>query len=285
MGSTRGFVRTLAVAAAAAGLVAVGSAPPFRVVATVVPVGMIVEAVGGERVAVRTLVPPGASPHVFEPRPADLARLAEAQLFAWVGPDFDGWARDLAHAAPDVPQHALLGEGADPHLWLDPIAVRDAIAPSLARALAAADPAGADVYRAGLADFQERLGALDADIRAMLSDVPDRRYVAFHNAWRAFADRYGLEELGVVEEFAGAQPGPRALARLVERARAAGIGAILVEPQLPERAAAVLAAEFGGRLVRVDPLGDPSDPARADYEALMRDNARAFRDALGGAPR
>ena len=60
--------------------------------------------------------------------------------------------------------------------------------------------------------------------------------------------------------------------------------AILVEPQLPTRLAETVAAEFGATTVLVDPLGDPADPARASYEALLRFNAAAFRRALGGAP-
>jgi zinc transport system substrate-binding protein len=65
-------------------------------------------------------------------------------------------------------------------------------------------------------------------------------------------------------------------------ARSAGIPAILIEPQLSPRIAEVIAAEFGGGTVLVDPLGDPTEPARSTYEELMRFNARAFAKALGG---
>ena len=110
------------------------------------------------------------------------------------------------------------------------------------------------------------------------------RFVAFHAAWRYFAARYGLEEVGVVEEAPGEEPAPRALAALVTRAREAGVPAILVEPQLSPRVAKVLAAEFGATTVLVDPNGDPTDPERSRYAALMRWNARAFARALGAAP-
>lgn len=293
----RGRGRPLA--AALALLLAAGGADaaPPTVVATIEPIAMIARELAGERFAVATLVPPGASPHVFEPRPRDVARLADAALVIAVGGDLDAWSARLLGAAgrpietlvlldlPDLaPLPAAPGSPArDPHVWLDPIRVRDAIAPAIAARLAGLDPSGAADTAARLADFQARLTRLDEALRATLAGS-QRGYVAFHAAWRYFGARYGLEEIGVVEEAAGEDPTPRELKRLVAAARAAGVGAILVEPQLEPRVARTLAAEFGGTTVLVDPHGDPTDPARADYEALLRWNAAAFARALGSAP-
>jgi ABC-type Zn uptake system ZnuABC Zn-binding protein ZnuA len=294
--------RRRAAAALALGL-ALGAAPAagaadVEAVASVHPLALLLRAVGGERVAVHVLVPPGASPHTFEPRPGDLARLARADLFVQVGGGLDDWAGRLLDAAPGGLRRRLLLSApglaapgapepsgrapADPHVWLDPVAVRDALAPALVDDLCALDPAHASEYRTRLAAFRDELSALDAEIRARLAEAPGRRYVAFHNAWRWFARRYGLEEVGVVHEVAGEEPGPRELARLVGEARRAGVAAILVEPQLAARTARVIAAEYGGRTVVVDPLGDPTDPERSTYAGLLRWNARAFRAALGG---
>lgn len=273
-----------------------GAAAPPVVVATIEPVAMLVREVGGERFAVAALVPPGASPHTFDPRPGDVVRVARAALLVAVGGDLDGWTAPLLGAAGrpvatltllDAPGLAPLPTGTggarDPHVWLDPIRVRDSLAPAIAERLAGLDAAGAGDVAARLADFQQRLTRLDADLRSALAG-PQRRFVAFHAAWRYFAGRYGLEEVGVIEEAPGEEPTPRALAALVAAARRAGVGAILVEPQLDPRVARTLAAEFGGTIVLVDPNGDPRDPERARYEPLLRWNARAFARALGATP-
>lgn len=292
----RRILRSALVAPLLLGLLAAAAAGPARaalpVTVTLLPLGMLVDAVGGDDVAVQVLVPPGASPHTFEPRPSDVARLARAALLVRAGGGVDDWAAGLSDAAPDVPVRVLADalaartpEVPRAHAWLDPIAVRDVLAPALAEALAARDPAHAAAYDARLHDFQRRLTALDAGIRDVLRDAPGRRFVAFHGAWDAFARRYGLEPAGVVEPAPGHEPSPRAVAALVETARREGLPAILVEPQLPERVAQVIAAEFGGRTVLVDPLGDPGDPQRASYEALLRFDARGFREALGGGDR
>lgn len=300
---TRGLRAATLLAALCAA--ATAGAAPLRVVATIQPLAMLLREIGGDRIDVVALVPPGASPHTFEPQPSDVAALARAALLVEMGAGLDTWVRALAAAASpapprltvaDAPGLALLstigahedaGHAAgqsppDPHVWLDPIRVRDAIVPALVAALTKADPDGRAVYERNASAFRWRLDALDAGVRRTLKGR-GTRFVAFHAAWRYFAARYGLEEIGVVEEAPGEEPAPRALAALVTRAREARVPAILVEPQLSPRVAKVLAAEFGATTVLVDPNGDPSDSERDTYVGLMEWNARAFARALGAA--
>ena len=326
------------------------------VVASVVPVGFVAEELGGDRVKVDVLVPPGASPHTFEPVPSDMVKLRRARLFLRVGVGIDGWADRLRAAGSGetetvtlmtVPGLKLLegghdhhdhghgkehaekhddhghekmraekhddhghekkvaekhddhghdekhakkhddhaeapGEGMDPHFWLDPIRIRDAVVPVILEHLVEADPAGKQYYEKRGKDFHERLTALDIQIRRELAKAKGRKFVAFHRAWPYFSERYNVEEVAVVQEFAGEEPTPREVAALVRGARAAGIRNILVEPQLNPRVAQTIAGEFGGGTVLVDPLGDPGAPERSTYEKLMLFNARAFVQALGG---
>ena len=146
--------------------------------------------------------------------------------------------------------------------------------------LIAADPDGKDYYEKRRQDFHQRLTALDQRVRAELTEAKTRKYIAFHAAWAYFAERYGLEKVAVVQEFAGEEPTPKEVAKLVRDARAEGLGAMLVEPQLDPRVAQTISKEFGARTMMVDPLGDPNDAARDTYEDLIQFNARAFGQAL-----
>ncbi len=293
--------------AALLGITLVGTAAQARelsIVVTVHPLALLLNEIGGERVAIHVLVPPGASPHSFEPKPSDLVRVSRADAFLNVGGGLDDWAARLFATAREDRQpiavSSLLGlvgranvskpgherdhgdhqeHGDDPHIWLDPILVREEIVPALTALLIRHDPSGAAYYQNRAARFRNRLGQLDLEIRRLLG-TEARHYVAFHNAWRHFAARYGLEEIGVVQEMAGEEPTPRELGNLVRSARRAGAGAILVEPQLSPRIARTLSAEFGGTTVLVDPLGHPADRERSTYPGLLRFNARAFRLAM-----
>ena len=326
---------------------ALGSRQPVGVVTSILPLAFIVGEVGGERVKVDALVPPGASPHTFEPVPSDMVKLQQARYFVSVGAGFDGWfdkllgaasgalervtliaapnlkpleadhhhdhghGHEREHAKEQAESHRDHGhaeakhghgekshekghgheeghaseemEGLDPHFWLDPIRVRDAVLPVLVQHLIEADPAGAEYYGKRAEDFRQRLTALDAEIRQQLAKADGRKFVSFHSAWAYFAERYDIEEVDAVQEFAGEEPTPAEVANLVRGARAAGVRYIMVEPQLDPRVAKTIAGEFGAGTVVVDPLGDSGDPARSTYEGLMRFNARAFGQALGGA--
>jgi ABC-type Zn uptake system ZnuABC Zn-binding protein ZnuA len=284
----------------------VAPARALSIVVTIHPLALLLEEIGGERVAVHVLVPPGASPHEFEPRPSDLIRVARADAFLKVGGGLDDWAGRLfatarsarrvssllgllgreeegeeeggKHSARDAahPHASRPHRGDDPHVWLDPILVREEIVPVLAALLIRLDPSGAAHYNDLAARFRSSLGKLDREIRSVLG-VDTRHYVAFHSAWRHFAARYALEEIAVVQRMAGEEPTPRELGNLVREARRARLRAILVEPQLDPRLARTLSNEFGGATVLVDPLGDPEDPERSTYSGLLRFNARAFR--------
>lgn len=281
----------------------------ISIVVTIHPLALMLNEIGGERIEVHVLVPPGASPHSFEPKPSDLVRVSRADAFLKVGGGLDDWAARLFATASEDGQPAAVsslldlvgrkdasdGRGAsharsthdghghdrasDPHIWLDPILVREEIVPALAALLIENDPAGRAYYQSRAARFRSRLGQLDGEIRLLLG-IETRHYIAFHNAWRHFAARYGLEEIAVVQEMAGEEPTPRELGNLVRDARRARAGAILVEPQLNPRIAQTLSAEFGGTTVLVDPLGDPTDQERSTYPGLLRFNARAFRLAM-----
>ncbi|HSG08006.1 MAG TPA: metal ABC transporter substrate-binding protein, partial [Longimicrobiales bacterium] len=108
-----------------------------------------------------------------------------------------------------------------------------------------------------------------------------RDFIATHEAWTYFAERYDLHELGSLYQGPGHEPSAQGLARLVDSARAAGLRAVLAEPQFAETAARALADEVGAEVVVVDPLGGPGVSDREGYFQLMRFNARAFARALG----
>jgi zinc transport system substrate-binding protein len=129
-----------------------------RVVATIFPLADMVRQVGKDAVEVVTLLPPGASPHTFEPTPAQIRELAHAAVFVQVGAGLDAWAAKLLAANPgtirvvtiadgltlignaeahgsDGDPHRGEPHGGDPHVWLDPILVRDHAVPAITAAL------------------------------------------------------------------------------------------------------------------------------------------------------
>lgn len=278
-----------------------GSGAPLPVAATTSIVGDVVAQVGGERVSVTVLMPPGTDPHAFEPTPRDLVTLARARLVFLSGAGLEEGllpflrTPDVAPKVVDLsaglPLRKLDGEGEDrhgldPHVWFDPLLVAD-WAERIADALAAVDAASRPLYRSRAAAYRAALEDLDRWIQAEVAKIPPERrlLVADHRVLGYFAARYGFTEIGaIVPSFSTlAEPSAREWAELVDRIRASGVPAVFVSPEFNAALAAQLARDTGVRVVVLfhGSLTGPAGPA-PDYLSFMRENVRRIVGALGG---
>lgn len=302
------FILALLLLMAAAALIPGCRPAPLRgapgdrveVVTTIFPLCDMARRLGGERVEVSCLLPPGASPHHYEPTAEQVREASRASLFVYMGGGLDDWAVKTAAAGSDRLRLLNLYEGAvargwrppgvlpsggggpdgryNPHLWLDPLTVRDHLCPALTEALVEADPDNESAYRSNLGVYQAELTALDDLIRSALSGLPDSSFISIHAAWHYFAARYGLDEAAVISEFPGQEPPAAWLAELIDLCREHRVRVIAAEPQLSTGVAEMIAHEVGGRVVLLDPLGGPAP--RDSYLNLMRYNTAVLKDAL-----
>jgi zinc transport system substrate-binding protein len=282
------------------------------VAATILPLGDFCQHLGGDLVQVQVLIPPGASPHVFEPAPSVMARTSRARVFVYIGAGLEPWAAKVLHsrgpgglvvveAAQGVPlldmaaHHHDKGEAeahheaenaeaheshpaGNPHIWLDPV-LAQGICRQIAGAFMQADPGHRAQYEANLRKYLAALIALDQEIKTHAQGWRLRDYVSFHPAFSYFARRYGLREVGTIEAAPGREPSPRHLRNLVAAIHSYGIKVVFAEPQLNPRVAEVIAQEAGVRVLRLDPMGG-GPPYGSDYLKLMRYNLAMLDQAL-----
>jgi|YNPBryantNP2012_1023418.scaffolds.fasta_scaffold10052_1 ABC-type Zn uptake system ZnuABC Zn-binding protein ZnuA len=264
----------------------------------------IAQNVAGDRLTVGSLIPLGVDPHGFEPTPADVVRVAQADVLIVNGAGLEVFLEALLQNAggqsqvivasagltPRQPQEGEEVEGhheheEDPHFWLDPILVVRYVE-NIRDGLSQADPAGADVYAANAADYIARLQELDAWIAAQVAQVPAERrlLVTNHESLGYFADRYGFRVVGTLLESvsSGASPSAQQMAELVERIRASGAPAIFLEtganPQLAEQ----IGRETGVEVVTdlyTHSLSAADGPAPT-YIEMMRHNTARIVEAL-----
>jgi zinc transport system substrate-binding protein/manganese/iron transport system substrate-binding protein len=271
------------------------------VVVSIHPLFDIVRQVAGEHAAVVRILPPGASPHTFDPTPRDVLRIARADLIVMNG-GLDLWLQNLVAASgnraplveviaepsvqtlmqdayPDLVTSAEGGSALafNPHVWLDPPLMAE-VARLVAEALADLAPEHAAAYRANAERVAAELHALDAELRVLLADIAGAPFVPFHDAWPYFAARYGLDLIVEIEPFPGREPSPAYLRYALGLIRASGASAIFSEAQLNRRPAEVVAAEAGVALFELDPLGGL--PGREGYAQMMRFNAAVIRSAF-----
>jgi ABC-type Zn uptake system ZnuABC Zn-binding protein ZnuA len=264
----------------------------------------LAEAVGGERVAVAALVPPGFDPEEYQPRPQDLARVRQARVVVRVGLDFDLWLdrllaqsgasvrrgadgyvdASLGIAALDVRGMSIGGEGhahgsGNPHYWLDP---RNAeiITANILAALVGIDPAGAATYEANRAAFLSRLEPRIKEWEDRLAPLRGVPLVAYHNSWPYFARRFRLEFIGTVEPKPGVPPSPSHLVSLIGAMNARGARIIVRQPHEPEKDVGFVAKRTGS-VVAVLASSVGALPGADDYLSLFDVNVAALHAAAG----
>ncbi len=284
-----GAVASLAVATALVacqGPAATGAASgsdTITVVTTTTVFADIVQNVGGDRVVASSIVPPGVGPEDYEPKPDDARRLSDARLVVSNGVGLDDFLDDLLASGTggSTPQ-LVLGEGiptltvdgeANPHFWLDPSLVKQYYIPKIEASLSEIDPAGKATFEANAAAYGSRLDALDADLQARVNEIPEanRRLVTFHDAFPYFARHFGFELVGVILQNVGQEPTAAELAALVDRVKAAGVGAVFSEAQFSPKLSETLAREAGITKVVTTLYNDSLGPSPADtYVGLMR---------------
>ena len=299
--------RSLAALALAA-FAAPGSASAPRAIATIKPVHALVAGVMrgvGEPVL---LIAGGVSPHTYTLRPSDARALHRAELVFWIGSEYEtfltrslrgldaaevvtlseidglalhatrkggAWEADDDHGGAAGPA----GTHMDMHIWLDPRNAR-AMARAIAQALEGVDPEHGAAYRANANRLARRLEALDGELRAALKDTRAAPFVVFHDAYRYFEARYGLNAVGSVAVSSGRPPGARRLVEIRERIRALQSVCVFSEPQFEPR---VLRAVADGLPVRsgvLDPLGAALALGEDAYFALLRGLAASMRACL-----
>ena len=287
------------------------------VVASIVPLGDFCRQLGGDRVQVQVLVPPGASPHIFEPPPSVVARAAQARLFVYTGAGLEPWAAKLLksrrgnnlevveavqgislineagdhhhdeggagehHHHPGEEPEAHEGhhhEAGNPHVWLDPV-LAQGICRHITAALIRLDPGQRRYYEERLQDYLQKLAALNREIQKQVSSFRIREFVCFHPSFSYFARRYGLKEAGVIELSPGREPTPRHLQKIVDAVKKYGIKVVFAEPQLNPRVAVVIAREAGAKVLLLDPVGG-RPPYGENYLKLMRYNLGVMAEAM-----
>jgi zinc/manganese transport system substrate-binding protein len=264
----------------------------LNVVASFSILGDFVRNVGGDRVSVTTLVGADSDAHVYSPTPADAKRIADAKLVFVNGLGFEGWLPRLVKSAGGkatiVTATAGItplrsGSAADPHAWQS-IANAKIYVANIREALAAADPANAETFKANASRYLADLNALDREVRAAVAQIPEsrRKVISTHGAFGYFAAAYGVAFIAPVGVSTESEASARDVARIITQIRTAKIPAVFLEnisdPRLIRRISAETGARVGGTLYSDSLTGEKGDSPT--YIAMVRHNIKALTSAL-----
>ncbi|MDP8902166.1 MAG: zinc ABC transporter substrate-binding protein [Thermoproteota archaeon] len=278
----------------------------ITVVASFYPLYEFASRVVGDRAEVSSLVPAGVEPHDWEPTAEDVSRARIADVLVINGAGFEIWADDMEtkvvantsegiefnykeenEAGTDEHGHegdaATGGNGVNPHIWLDPMLVKHQI-DKIRDALTRSDPANADYYNQNAARFTTELNSLDAFIRSELASCEKLDFIAFHDAFIHFSERYGLRQHSIQGVSPEGEILPQTIQQIIELANELDTNVIYSEDLIDSRLADTIANEIpDGKVLVLSPIegiGEEEQAAGIGYIDKMKQNIANLKEGL-----
>lgn len=262
----------------------------LNVIATIFPVYDFARNIGGDKINIKMLLPPGMDAHHYELRPEDIIKVTKADIFLFTNFELEQWAYKIIKAAdkntnmlaietgsgtalmpltkePDenaIPErHADNISQFDPHIWLDMDNAQKMV-DNIADTFIKKDPRNSDYYKKNAGDYKRQLMVLDQKYRTELTGCKtDTILHAGHSAFAYLARRYHLQYIAVYNVFADAEPSPQLVFHLIEQIKNEKVSFIYYEDMMNPRLAETIARETGAGLLK---LNNGHDISRKDME-------------------
>jgi zinc transport system substrate-binding protein len=273
----------------------------ITVVASFYPLYEFASKIVGDRAEVSSLVPAGVEPHDWEPTAEDVSKGRTADVLIINGAGFERWVNDLEakfivntsegiefnyeeeNEAGTANEHGHEGNGVNPHVWLDPMLAKHQV-DKIRDAMTRSDPANADYFNQNAVRFTTELDSLDAFIRAELASCDKLDFIAFHDAFIYFSERYGLMQHSIQGVSPEGEILPQTIQQIIELANGLDINVIYSEDLIDSRLADTIANEIpDGKVLVLSPIEGVSEEEQAagiGYIDKMKQNIVNLKEGL-----
>lgn len=257
------------------------------------PIYDFAKKIGGEYVTVKSIVPPGAEPHEFEPSVKEMAELSQAQIFVYNGAGYESWVKKatenldakktkVVDASTGVKLLTEANGTHDPHVWLDPVLAKQQ-AENIEKALISVDPTHEQDYRKNFEKLATELDNLDRDYKNAMAKAQKKQFVTAHRAFAYLANRYGLEQIAVTGLSPSVEPGQKELQDLIVTLKKNGIHYVAFEELVASKVAKTVQQEAGAEAVTLSAVENVTKEelqAGKSYVDLMIGNLEVLKKVL-----
>lgn len=253
------------------------------------PIKYFVESIGGEDFNVNVMVPPGASPHSYEPMPDQIVELSKSVAFisdgflgfelTWLDRFYevnpymkilklaDGQNLIQSEASAEVADDH---EGVDPHFWMSPSSAK-LIALSVKGMLTDLYPEHSAIYEGNYNSLIDTIGVIDSTATDMFRDLSKRSFMIFHPALSYLARDYNLIQIPV--EYEGKEPSPSQMKNIIDTGKSEKLSVIFVQKEFDRKYADEVGSEIGASVVIIDPLSE-------NWSESLRSTLKALHDSM-----
>ena len=216
----------------------------------------------GDKWEILTAIPSGASPETYEPNPAELRKINQAEIYFGIGvpseenfiiPSLGNQISSVRLQDAVKEKYPEIGEGIfrDPHIWLSPKRAV-VMVETMANEIIKADGENKAFYQDYADRYIEELKSLDNYIKGVLEPIKNRKFLCFHPSFGYFAEDYGLKMYSLEEE--GKETTAKQLSKMAQLAKKENIKIIFYQAEMSQRQALSFAEEIDGQAVMLEPL-------------------------------
>ncbi|VDG98021.1 Probable zinc transport system zinc-binding lipoprotein AdcA precursor [Lysinibacillus sphaericus] len=289
----------------------------LEVYTTVYPLQYFTERIGGDTVSVKSIYPAGTDEHSFDPTQKEMMKLADSDLFFYVGLGLEGFVENAEktlknqhvkllptgdhidqsklmedhHHESDEEEHGHEHEhegdehsegNTDPHVWISPVLSMD-LAKAVRDGLTEQAPENKELYEKNFEALKSDLGSLDKEFATMVNQAASKKFFVSHAAFGYLANEYGLEQISIAGLNTQNEPSQKELAHIVEEAKEAHVKTILFEQNVSSKLTKVVQNEIGADsaiLHNLSVLTKEDIANKEDYFSLMKRNIQVLSEAL-----
>ena len=247
----------------------------INIITSIAPLAEFTEKIGGTKVNVSTMIPPGASPHTYAPRPNQLIELTKAHIYIKVGTPIEFelvWLKKLLtmntqiliiDASKDIDliesnhihdhkhEHNHAPKHSDPHIWLSPLNAK-IIVENIYQGLSSNDSKNKIYYQTRKNKYLKKLDDLYKSIKQDLKNIENNKFMTYHPSWGYFARDFNLEQISVEEK--GSEPTAKGIQNLIIQAQKNNITYIIASPQFNTNSAELIVREIKGHVILISPM-------------------------------
>ncbi|CAM4237573.1 metal ABC transporter substrate-binding protein [Lederbergia lenta] len=275
---------------------------------TVYPLRYFTEQIGGDFVNVKSIYPPGADEHTYEPSQKDMMNLADADLFFYIGLGLEGFADKAKtvlkndhvqmiaigeeinleptiedeHAGEDH-EHAGHNHGdIDPHIWIDPIYAKE-MAKKILDSLSEQIPEQRELFEKNYATLAIQFDEIDTQFKELAENAARKKFIIAHAAYGYWENRYNLKQIPISGISSSQEPSQKKLKNIVDTVKSEQIPYILYEQNINSRLADVIRQETGTEALRIHNLAVLTEDElnkKETYFTLMKNNIKVLEKAL-----
>ncbi len=276
-----------------------------KIVATIFPQYDFARQIAGDLADITMLLAPGEETHTYDPSPADIITIQNADIFIYGGGESDTWMEGVLDSI-DTSKMTLISlmevcelleaeeehehehghdeMPYDEHVWTSPINAMK-IVEAITNALCAVDPNDAAAFRANRDAYLDKLTALDLKFHEVI-DSASRSTLIFGDRFPLlyFAEEYGLDYRAAFPGCASnTEPSAATVAELIETVKNENIP-IVFKIELSNGQIADSIAEASG--ARVETFYSCHTISKDDFEngetylSLMEKNIPLVKEAL-----